>query len=332
MNKSETALFRQFLQDKSMKQNYEWFYEKHRTNPQLSIDQFFELCEPTEAITGAFDTEAEPKSIFTFKYWNTLNKKWLKRLADAKPEQPTAKTEPEPEQLTQAQLTAPKLGEHDATLHYKKKQKMIIFNSVISRQITQGGFTRCYHQLDKNGLFLIFNHKEGANITNVASFRVMLSRVCSAEITRDIATKFKLALGDSYYLHITKNTSRTADHLTVQVLHVRSREEYVKIAARRKEDKTEERIPPAPAPPQQDTGDTETEDLLLEFLDDAEPKTGTTAKKPAMKLSETKAEDILQMLTEKGYITQRDMAVYLARQGWELQEPVVITKLKKFRL
>lgn len=41
---------------------------------------------------------------------------------------------------------------------------------------------------------------------------------------------------------------------------------------------------------------------------------------------------IIDYLIERGHVTERDLAAYLLSKGWELQEPVIVKKLKKFSL
>ena len=131
-------------------------------------------------------------------------------------------------------LTAPKLGEYDATLHYKSAQKSITFNATLSELLQKGQFTKCYLNSDRtHRQFLIFNRVEGANIVGVSSRASMLLGINSAEICRTLATRFNLTMGDNYYLHITRNLSRRDEIVTIEVLAVRSRDEYVTIAQRR---------------------------------------------------------------------------------------------------
>jgi len=49
-------------------------------------------------------------------------------------------------------------------------------------------------------------------------------------------------------------------------------------------------------------------------------------------LSGRKPQDILQQLIDRGHLSERDIAAFLFQKGWELHEPVVVTKHKKFSL
>jgi len=227
-------------------------------------------------------------------------------------------------------LVAPKLGEYDATLHYKTAQKSITFNATLSAKIQEGQFTKCYLNSDKSHRqFLIFNRVEGANVTSASSRASMLVQVCSADICRSLAARFNLEVGDNYYLHITKDLAPKADVITIEILKVRTRDEYVKLAQHREEAEREgkpmpgEDVPeyyemeePITEQPEQEDGP------FVDFVDDA----------PANKKSKVTADDVLQAAIDKGVLTEHDIAAFLCRKGWELHEPVVVTKLKKFSI
>ena len=253
--------------------------------------------------------------------------------ADSKQE----REEHKPAPIKPDKLTAPKLGEYDATLHYKKGQKSITFNAVLSKQIRDGEFTKCYLNPDRNHRqFLIFNRAEGANITGASSMAQSLLNVNSAEIVRALAARFGLEEGDNYYLHITKNLAPKADVITVEVLKVRTREEYARIAEKREEARKngedipeyedyEERQEPSRPGELITTDDSVQEDApILEFADITDPVVAAGKKK-------TPAE-ILQGIVDKGLLTEHDIAAFLFHKGWELHEPVVVTKHKKFSL
>ena len=264
--------------------------------------------------------------------------------ADSKQEREERKPAP----IKPDKLTAPKLGEYDATLHYKKGQKSITFNAVLSKQIRDGEFTKCYLNPDrKMRQFLIFNRVEGANITGASNLAQGLLNVNSAEIVRALAARFGLEEGDNYYLHITKNLAPKTDVITVEVLLARTREEYARIAEQREEARKKGKTVPGEDVPEyenesdadnrtEETVNTPTEgradntteeipqndvpliDFGLDFGD------GQSAPPPAA--------EIIQMLIDRHLVTEHDMAAFLFQQGWELHEPVVVTKLKKFSL
>lgn len=231
-------------------------------------------------------------------------------------------------------LTAPKLGEHDATLHYKKGQKSITLNSVLSKQIRDGEYTKCYLNPDRQmRQFLIFNRVEGANVTGASSMAQNLLNVNSAEIVRALAARFNLDEGDNYYLHITKNLAPKADVITVEVLLARTREQYARIAEKREDARRKgEDVPeyedyeerPEPDRPEEvlTTDAHVQEDVpILEFTDFTETLAGLSSP-----------QEVLQKVIDKGLVTERDIAAFLFNKGWELQEPVVVTKLKKFSI
>lgn len=227
-------------------------------------------------------------------------------------------------------LVAPKLGEHDATLHYKKGQKSITFNAQLSALIQQGQFTKCYLNSDRSHrMFLIFNRLEGANVTSASSRASMLVQVCSSEMVRSLAARFGLDEGDNYYLHITKNLAPKADVITIEIMKARTLQEYIRIVEQREE--AEQKGRPVPGEDVSEyEGESEAEtpagerpqndvpliDFGLDFGD------GQSAPPPA--------DEIIQMLIDRRLVTEHDMAVFLFQQGWELHEPVVVTKLKKF--
>lgn len=267
--------------------------------------------------------------------------------------------------------TAPRLGEHDVTLHYKTNEKRITLNAVLSDIVRRAGLTKCYIYADRKGhQFLVFNNAEGSNVTKATSRTSDLLQVCSSSICRQIAERFELRIGDNYYLHVTKNLAHTADIVNVEVKQVRTREEYAVIVAQREaavksgitpdSDETDDPMEEAPTP------STDTNDMpLIEFADIDDNHTGdgqtpTTGEsggssaptpepkqkakagnmKPAslkpettgIPLSGRKPQDILQQLIDRGHLQERDIAAFLFQKGWELHEPVVVTRHKKFSL
>lgn len=232
---------------------------------------------------------------------------------------------PSPKQ-TLDKFTAPKLGEYDATLHYKSTQKSITFNAVLSELLQKGQYTKCYLNSDRSHRqFLIFNRVEGANVVGVSSRSSMLLGINSAEICRTLAARFNLTMGDNFYLHITRNMSRTDSVVTIEVLAVRSREEYLAIAQRREGKPVEEEPKPQEVPAEVDLPVKE-EPKIVEQPKEPEPLLDFSAD-TGTPLS---AEELIQQLIDKELATERDLAVFLHKQGWKLQEPV--RTYKKFTL
>jgi hypothetical protein len=247
--------------------------------------------------------------------------------------------EEKPKPIKPDKLVAPKLGEYDATLHYKQNQKSLTLNAALSAQIREGEFTKCYLNTDRqHRQFLIFNRLEGSNVTGSSNLAQLLLNVTSADIARSLAARFDLDIGENYYLHITKNLSKKDEFLTVEVLAARSREEYIKIAERR-ELVAKGKIPPyeaedGPIAFREDKADNEDEVKAATFIEDKteEPVAESLLDFGGVHLDMKNPTAILDHLTENGYITERDLAVYLHQKGWELQEPVIVKKLKKFSL
>ena len=223
--------------------------------------------------------------------------------------------------------TAPKLGEHDATMHYKANGKRITLNATLSAAIRYAGLSKCYISTDRQlRQFLVFNNTEGANVTKAGSRRSDLLQVCSSSIVHQIAERFGLSLDETYYLHITKNLSRQTDIINVEVKQVRTREEYASIVANR------------------DNGvntknHTETEYGNMPLIDfneapntQAENKSNTEAAQQGIPLANRKPAELLQQLIDRGHLSERDLASFLFQKGWELHEPVIVTRHKKFSI
>ena len=253
------------------------------------------------------------------------------------------------EQADEAKYS-PKLGEHDATLHYKPETKKIVLNAVLSAYLYTSGLTKCYLETKRDGRqFLIFNNSEGANVTWITTKSSRLAQVCSTANCRQIADHFNLRLGELYYLHVTKNLSKLQDTINIEIKQVHSREEFAAIAARREEEQKAGRPVPGEDVPEYETPDTaeDTADTpLLDFSGEteqqAEPKKANVrmvTKTPSAKddgqslipLTGLKPAGLLQQLIEKGHLTERDIAKFLYDRGWKLQEPVVVTTHKKFK-
>lgn len=253
-----------------------------------------------------------------------------------KAEQEAAKPKP----IKPDKLTAPKLGEYDATLHYKQNQKSLTLNATLSAQIREGEFSKCYLNIDRSKhAFLIFNRVEGANVTGASTLTQTLLNVTSADIARTLAARFDLDLGDNYYLHITKNLSKKDEFLTVEVLQARSRDEYIKIAERR-ELAAKGKIPPyeaeEPEPAVSVVPETRNNDIT-ELRNNEDKDTQEPAVEPLLDFGDAHLDmndptAIIDYLIERGHLSERDLAAYLHQKGWELQEPVIVKKLKKFSL
>ena len=452
MTYDEITVFRRFLQDKGVLSNFEYFYSAHRYD-KIELNYFLEQVEPEGAILRAFDTECAGNSIFGQKYWEDMNKKWLKKLRDfhetgkmdedipmtcphckrtlpkssfvvgakgyhkhckecesgewdrrrKEEEKETKELEEKLKEIqrlekeikdkqysmavktsalnqigmnkttkvcghcgkrklrsefspsetsedglqmycnkcqnalanvsTQADIaaerklekeeskqSAPKLGEYDATLHYKRAQKSITFNSVLSEQIMKGNFTKCYLNTDRQQrLFLIFNNAEGANVSTMMERSNNLACVYSTDICSALASKFHLELDDSYYLHITRNLSRVPGLITIEIIHARTKEEYAAIAKRREE---EAKLPQEPSKVvEEKETPVELPESPAEFI---QFDFGDKVTAPP------KADELLQQLIDRHLASERDIAAFLHKRGWKLQEPV--TSYKKFTL
>lgn len=79
MTYDETTLFRNFLRNKGMLNNFEFFYEHHRFDKK-SIVEYYDDTPAEQVIMTAFDFSKPKNTIFGYKYWDDLNTKWLKVL------------------------------------------------------------------------------------------------------------------------------------------------------------------------------------------------------------------------------------------------------------
>jgi len=248
--------------------------------------------------------------------------------------------------------TAPRLGEHDVTMHYKTTEKRITLNAVLSDIVRRAGLTKCYIYADRKGCqFLVFNNVEGSNVTKANSRTSDLLQVCSSSICRQIAERFELRIGDNYYLHVTKNLAHTADIVNVEVKQVRTREEYAVIVAQREAavksgitpdiDETDDPMEEPPTPssddmPLIDFAELPDENQQPAKVETVKPtKAGKTEKavsQQAIPLTGSKPLELLQQLIDRGHLSERDIAAFLFQKGWELHEPVVVTRHKKFSL
>lgn len=294
------------------------------------LQEYCKTCQ-TELLAAAEEAQRKEDEKRKLEIEIAEREAEVQRLKD---EQETA-VKPKP--MKPDKLVAPKLGEYDATLHYKQNQKSLTLNATLSAQIREGQFNKCYLNSDRqHRLFLIFNRVDGANVTGASTLTQTLLNVTSADIARSLAARFDLDLGDNYYLHITKNLSKKDEFLTVEVLQARSREEYIKIAERR-ELAAKGKIPPyeaeeEPFKNEETVGEPEAKDATPD-----EKETESPALEPLLDFDDKSLnlrdkDSIINFLIEYGYLTERDFAAYLHQKGWELQEPVIVKKLKKFSL
>jgi hypothetical protein len=79
MTYDETTLFRNFLRNKGILNNFEFFYQHHRFDKK-SIVEFYDDTPAEQVIMTAFDFSKSQNTIFGYKYWDDLNTKWLKVL------------------------------------------------------------------------------------------------------------------------------------------------------------------------------------------------------------------------------------------------------------
>ena len=205
------------------------------------------------------------------------------------------------------------LGEHDATMQYRDKQKCIAFNAILSEQVVGGGYTKCQLIGDRHDRqFLVFNNVDGANVTRADG--QTLAVVSSSDMVRSLAERFNLKLGDKYHLHITRNLSKKPECLNVEILAAQSSEEYIKTLERRM--RAEEK----------NTADGKTEKPAAKTQQVEKKEPPQENDRP---LSIKNADDVICYIIEKCHVTERDLAFYLYRHGWRLEEPV--TSYKKFQ-
>lgn len=79
MTYDETTLFRNFLRNKGILNNFEFFYQHHRFDKK-SIVEFYDDTPAEQVIMTAFDFSKSQSTIFGYKYWDDINEKWLKVL------------------------------------------------------------------------------------------------------------------------------------------------------------------------------------------------------------------------------------------------------------
>ena len=75
MTYNETTLFRRFMTNKGVLNNFEYLYVNHRFEPK-SIEQYYEDTEADVVIMTAFDFSKCGNSIFNYRYWESLDQKW----------------------------------------------------------------------------------------------------------------------------------------------------------------------------------------------------------------------------------------------------------------
>lgn len=79
MTYDETTLFRNFLRNKGILNNFEFFYQHHRFDKK-SIVEYYDDTPAEQVIMTAFDFSKSQNTIFGYKYWDDINEKWLKVL------------------------------------------------------------------------------------------------------------------------------------------------------------------------------------------------------------------------------------------------------------
>lgn len=79
MTYDETTLFRNFLRNKGILNNFEFFYQHHRFDKK-SIVEYYDDTPAEQVIMTAFDFSKPKNTIFGYKYWDDINEKWLKVL------------------------------------------------------------------------------------------------------------------------------------------------------------------------------------------------------------------------------------------------------------
>ena len=328
-------------------------------NPKGQLHKYCRECESgewdrkrKEQEAAAKEKEKQEKAVRQLEKEIAEKQAKLERLAA---EHGTDATAAQPEADDAASRYSPKLGEHDATLHYKTDVKKIVFNAVLSAYVYTAGLTKCYLEAKRDGRqFLVFNNAEGANVTWLASKSSRLAQVCSTAHCRQIAEYFHLAIGELYYLHVTKNLSKVQDTINVEIKQVHTREEYAAIAARREEELRNGRPVPGEDVPEWQEPDTEEHcnEPLIDFGGEEEKAApvvnpgpaiaapmkatkvitaGPETQKPGISLTGKNPSDILQQLIDRGHMKERDIAKFLCDRGWKLQEPVVVTTYKKFK-
>lgn len=206
-------------------------------------------------------------------------------------------------------LYAPKLGEYDATLHlYKLARNCIVFNSVLSSQIFAANYTKCYVNSDRqNRVFLIFNHHSGHNITR-KKFKNELAAVNSVDICRLLVEKFKLTYENTYYLHISRNLAAKNDLITIEILQVRTSQEYYSIALRKENNISKGYV--------KSTGQNDEKPEKPHNEKVSVPHT-----QASQKLS---ADSLIKQLIDDGTVTEKDLASFLFTKGWKLQKPTTV--------
>ena len=257
---------------------------------------------------------------------------------------PAAVSVVKPAPIKPDRLVAPRLGEHDATRHYKKGQKSITFNAILSQQIRDGQYTKCMLNPDRSHrMFLIFNRVDGANITGASNLAQGLLNVNSADIVRALAARFNLEEGNNYYLHITKNLAPKADVITIEIIKVRTLDEYIRIVEQREEAEKKGRPVPGEDVPEYEVEEVaenrheesvvnQHEESVVNRIEDSSSDFPMIDFAPSLSDVNVTPEAVLQAAIDRGILTERDIAAFLCRKGWELHEPVVVTKLKKFSL
>lgn len=79
MTHDEITLFRRFMTNKGILNDFEFLYAQHRF-ADVSIDKFYESTEAANVIMTAFDFSGCGNTIFRREYWENIDSKWQKAL------------------------------------------------------------------------------------------------------------------------------------------------------------------------------------------------------------------------------------------------------------
>ncbi|MBP3573620.1 MAG: hypothetical protein J6J71_03315 [Prevotella sp.] len=75
MTYNEITLFRRFMTNKGVLNNFEYLFEHHRFE-QKTIDQYYDDTAADLVIMTAFDFSKCDRTIFNYSYWEKLDQKW----------------------------------------------------------------------------------------------------------------------------------------------------------------------------------------------------------------------------------------------------------------
>ena len=75
MTYNEITLFRRFMTNKGVLNNFEYLFEHHRFEPK-TIDQYYDDTSADLVIMTAFDFSKCDRTIFNYAYWEKIDQKW----------------------------------------------------------------------------------------------------------------------------------------------------------------------------------------------------------------------------------------------------------------